>query len=737
MEKTNFAPGKKTRSPSPFLITYMVFALLIIASFLPLYVYLSSFVRSTTLSEYQESADRAAARLDSTLNLLNSTVVATTQDNDFLIFKYSNPQQSIDPLRFPGYEATLNNLLIPDDTISDAGIWFSSDIVLMRKAYCYEKSYLHFYPSYISCQGMTEAEWKSFLSNGNILLPVHTYTSYKHGTFDALTYSVPWTDGSYTTKSRFFALISSEKLLNAMTDEEILQNGSIRITDYYGNTILGRENAADDNCYLLSASTDSRLFQITIGVPKACIREKLAPFVRIIIFLTGFIVLFSLIIILLFANRSAQPFHNLLKSVSNAEHVSAEYNRHSAEKTSPLLLYTAQMEQLSQSISAIEQKMQNDEYIITSLRSSLRFQLLDKALHHELEDEEAFCDNYPDFPASYRLCMMRYELQAGSSIDYVAQLQANAIAIIHSVFPRCIIHPFDRNSIVIILAENDLEDTAVLHTLRNRLTQNTGISVGCALSDVFSGIDDIAYAYQQTSFMYASVSDPFILDVEEMKTLPLQKKPLPFSYSDSSAMYTALSSGSLSACLLILEECQAKCEGTDSAILRHTYHQVFHLLRHIVLENPALLLDINIPAYSHDNNQLSCLLPCIETICSRISSERAERTVLFSDKIIEYVNEHLFDTNLYIQDVTAHFSISAPTLQKLFRSNTGKTFASYVEDQRMAKAYDMILNTNKTIQEIAETCGFVSTNTFYKAFHRQYGTSPQAIRPKLEVRRPE
>lgn len=64
------------------------------------------------------------------------------------------------------------------------------------------------------------------------------------------------------------------------------------------------------------------------------------------------------------------------------------------------------------------------------------------------------------------------------------------------------------------------------------------------------------------------------------------------------------------------------------------------------------------------------------------------------------------------------------------RSAVGQTFSAYVETERMNKARQELLESSRTVQEISESCGYTSPNSFYKAYKRCFGEAPLDIRKK-------
>ena len=48
----------------------------------------------------------------------------------------------------------------------------------------------------------------------------------------------------------------------------------------------------------------------------------------------------------------------------------------------------------------------------------------------------------------------------------------------------------------------------------------------------------------------------------------------------------------------------------------------------------------------------------------------------------------------------------------------------------MNKARQELLESSRTVQEISESCGYTSPNSFYKAYKRCFGEAPLDIRKK-------
>ncbi len=122
------------------------------------------------------------------------------------------------------------------------------------------------------------------------------------------------------------------------------------------------------------------------------------------------------------------------------------------------------------------------------------------------------------------------------------------------------------------------------------------------------------------------------------------------------------------------------------------------------------------------------LIEFSNAICS-LYNKVSDTNLLFK-KILNYINENYSDPNLYGKHVAHKFKISEKYLYTFFKNNMGISYGTYLEDIRLKKAAELLLNTQMTITEISVKTGFNSQNTFYKAFKRVYKVTPRSFKTK-------
>lgn len=103
------------------------------------------------------------------------------------------------------------------------------------------------------------------------------------------------------------------------------------------------------------------------------------------------------------------------------------------------------------------------------------------------------------------------------------------------------------------------------------------------------------------------------------------------------------------------------------------------------------------------------------------------------EKAILRINPHAdFSTQESQSDVPPEevVRIIKEYLSKLFKSKYGCGIYTYVQEIRMQRARDLLINPTIKIQDISERLGYADNNYFSKAFKNYYGISHSQFRKK-------
>ena len=97
-----------------------------------------------------------------------------------------------------------------------------------------------------------------------------------------------------------------------------------------------------------------------------------------------------------------------------------------------------------------------------------------------------------------------------------------------------------------------------------------------------------------------------------------------------------------------------------------------------------------------------------------------------------YMERNFQNPNLSIVDIATGCSVNANYLCGTFKSITGETINHYVNNLRVNKAKNLILDTNKSIAEISSLCGFNDAKYFCKVFAKYTNHTPTSFKKKFK-----
>jgi AraC-like DNA-binding protein len=95
--------------------------------------------------------------------------------------------------------------------------------------------------------------------------------------------------------------------------------------------------------------------------------------------------------------------------------------------------------------------------------------------------------------------------------------------------------------------------------------------------------------------------------------------------------------------------------------------------------------------------------------------------------VLLYLSQH-FDDPLTLASVSKRFGFGERSLSRLFQQILSTSFLQYLKLLRTVKAIEMMIQTNKSISEIAYATGYNSIAAFSKAFYQLTNRRPKNIR---------
>jgi len=108
-------------------------------------------------------------------------------------------------------------------------------------------------------------------------------------------------------------------------------------------------------------------------------------------------------------------------------------------------------------------------------------------------------------------------------------------------------------------------------------------------------------------------------------------------------------------------------------------------------------------------------------------SSKGKGNIRLMQRVVAYIEKN-YHEDIKLEGIAKHFNVDPFNLSKKINTITGMNFKGYLNMLRVAKAQELILNTDKPLTEIAFECGFNSIRNFNRVFKNIKGYIPSSTR---------
>lgn len=112
-------------------------------------------------------------------------------------------------------------------------------------------------------------------------------------------------------------------------------------------------------------------------------------------------------------------------------------------------------------------------------------------------------------------------------------------------------------------------------------------------------------------------------------------------------------------------------------------------------------------------------IACPEKSGESSTASPAETAKRVHHYLLEHINERIT-----IEALSEKFLMNPTTLKQAFKKVYNASIAAHMHEHRMKYAAKMLIDTDKSVAEIAKAVGYESQSKFTAAFQKYYGTAP-------------
>ena len=121
------------------------------------------------------------------------------------------------------------------------------------------------------------------------------------------------------------------------------------------------------------------------------------------------------------------------------------------------------------------------------------------------------------------------------------------------------------------------------------------------------------------------------------------------------------------------------------------------------------------------------LMVCLHKNQTKVTADTSD----IIQKAVEYINQHIAE-NICMDEICREIHISKYYFCRKFKKTTGFTVMDYVLKTRIVAAKGLLAETELSISEISNRCGFGSISYFCRVFKEHTGLTPLQYRKKID-----
>ncbi|MFC0215735.1 helix-turn-helix domain-containing protein [Paenibacillus chartarius] len=145
--------------------------------------------------------------------------------------------------------------------------------------------------------------------------------------------------------------------------------------------------------------------------------------------------------------------------------------------------------------------------------------------------------------------------------------------------------------------------------------------------------------------------------------------------------------------------------------------EIFHILHNLYVAHGDNRL---IKAYT--SVVMGSLLPLLS-----LKRRESNPDLSMIQKLLVYLETHFLEP-ISLDTLSKELGISKFMISRIFSEQLRTSFRDYVNGRRAALAQAMLQSTTYPVTDIAFDCGFNSLRSFYRAFKKEYGVTPNEVR---------
>lgn len=460
-----------------------------------------------------------------------------------------------------------------------------------------------------------------------------------------------------------------------------------------GTVLFSHGQAADRGFIRLTRSIPSLACTAVIGIPQSFFQHTTQNVhtIPLLIFLVCMAV--GIAMCFLFSHLSVRPFRQLIKTHAMGEDLPSENE-----------------------LATIDNFLRTTQQQAAALRSMLTSNLLVRSFsgHPIRQDEyESLAATFPQFLQPQCSAVIR---DRSSDVHH----DQSMYRLLRDALPEQFLCEYISLQEVLVLFPAEPADLELLQTILTDLNGETALPrFFCGVSAPFVGLSELSNAIRQAQFCISGDSRRPIIQFSE----PADGTASSAADFDLKRFQQALSTWNQPELLALLDQaCAAPISHPEEL-----FYSILFLLRDAATASNMPFPDANACAYLPTGTpaaNLQQLHGIVNELFRQKSALQLSDKQQLCEDLVSFIRSNFSDPTLCLFSLSSHFNVSERFTHNAIQSITGMNFSNFLFQCRMQEAARLLQQSDCSINEVAERCGYPAISTFYRNFKKYYQMTP-------------
>ena len=118
----------------------------------------------------------------------------------------------------------------------------------------------------------------------------------------------------------------------------------------------------------------------------------------------------------------------------------------------------------------------------------------------------------------------------------------------------------------------------------------------------------------------------------------------------------------------------------------------------------------------------------VQHICEKVRDRPQNQESELNETIFAYIKANFQSSQLSLESIAEEFKVSVSYISRFVKKESGKTFSKYIQELRLEKIKQELVETDLPIKEIIRDNGYYDVSNYTRKFRTIVGVTPGQYR---------